>query len=745
MDINGLLTSTGINIGLCVGLFSLYSVLRKQPSNVNVYFGRRLASRRLRHVDILERFVPSPTWVKKAWETTQDDILTIGGLDAVAFSRMLVFSIRMFSVATVICFVLVLPVNYHGRERLYKNIPLESLEAFTIENVKQGSRWLWAHCLALYIITITACTLLYFEYRHLTDLRLIHIIGPAPNPSQFAILVRGIPWSQESTYCDTVKKFFSYYYESTYLSHQMVYNSGVVQKLKVLHAFKFCRLFSIIYFRDNAKHMCKVLSRSMTRCGHGFSHCCFCGGFKNSIDFAMRYNDIETDSRKESGTAFVYFKTRYAAYVAAQNLQTSHPMLWVTDLAPEPNDVYWSNLCIPYRQIWLRRISTFGAAVTFMIVFIIPVTFAQGLTQLDKLEKMFPFLTRVLTQKFMNQLVTGYLPSVILVLFLLAVPPVMMLLSTMEGHISRSIRKKSACLKVLFFTIWNVFFVNVFAGSVISQLSVFASVSELPAQLAKAVPVQATYFTTYVLSSGWASLACEIMQVCPLFYNLFRRYILRSKDDSEEGTLTFPYHTEVPRVLLFGFLGFTCSILAPLILPFLLFYFSLAYLVYRNQILNVYVTKYDGGGKLWPIAHNSVIFSLIVSQIIALGVFGLKRSTVSSGFIIPLLIGTILFHIYCNQRFHPAFKNLATQVLIDMDRRDQHLGKMEEIYEQVHSFYCQFPTRSASSSERSAGSYRGMTSDHVSPAPETLDADNDGIDINIQRQRDMAWPLGDLV
>ncbi|MED6209325.1 CSC1-like protein rxw8 [Stylosanthes scabra] len=297
----------------------------------------------------------------------------------------------------------------------------------------------------------------------------------------------------------------------------------------------------------------------------------------------------------------------------------------------------------------------------------------------------------------------------------------------MEGHISRSIRKKSACSKVLFFNIWNVFFVNVFAGSVISQLSVFASVSELPSQLAKAVPLQATYFTTYVLSSGWASLACEIMQICPLIYNLFRKYILRSKDDSNEGTLTFPYHTEVPRVLLFGFLGFTCSILAPLILPFLLFYFSLAYLVYRNQILNVYVTKYDGGGKLWPIAHNAVIFSLIVSQIIALGVFGLKRSTVSSGFIIPLVIGTVLFHIYCRQRFQPAFRTLATQVLIDMDRRDQHLGKMEEIYEQVHSFYCQFPRSGSTSELRSCESYRGMTADqhhhhhHVSSSSEVMD------------------------
>ncbi|XP_061350469.1 CSC1-like protein RXW8 [Gastrolobium bilobum] len=687
MDIAALLTSAGINIALCVVLFSFYSILRKQPGNVNVYFGRRLASQRSRRINLcLERFVPSPGWILKAWETSEDDILAIGGLDAVVFVRVLVFSIRVFSIASVICTVLVLPVNYYGKEGMHKNIPFESLDVFTIENVEEGSKWLWAHCLALYIITIAACTLLYFEYKSITKLRLLHIIGSPPNPSHFTILVRSIPRSSEESYCDTVKNFFSYYHASTYLSHQMIYKSGTVQKLK-----------------DDAGHMCKVLRDASIEkgCKPCFMQCCCSGtptnSFKmisdeiDSIHGRTGYTDMHLDTRdKECAAAFVFFKSRYAALMAAQILQTSNPMLWVTDVAPEPHDVYWSNICIPYRQLWIRKIATLVASVAFMLVFLIPVTFVQGLTQLDKLQKMFPFLTGILKNKYVNRVVTGYLPSVILVLFLCAVPPVMMLFSAVEGSISRSGRKKSACCKVLYFTIWNVFFVNVFAGSVISQLSVFSSVTDLPGQLAKAVPAQATFFTTYVLSSGWASLAVEVMQIFPLLCNLFQRFILRLKDDALDGSLSFPYHTEVPRILLFGFLGFTCSILAPLMLPFLLIYFFLAYLVYRNQILNVYVTKYDSGGQFWPIAHNTTVFSLIFAQVIALGVFGLKRSPVASGFTIPLLIGTLLFHQYCRQRFIPVFRGNSAQVLIDMDRKDEHFGRMEEIYEQLHSAYNQF-------------------------------------------------------
>ena len=94
MDIAALLTSAGVNISVCLVIFSLYSVLRKQPSNVRVYFGRRVASRCSKSCDLyLERFVPSPTWVMKAWETTQDEMMTAGGLDAVVFNRLVVFKL----------------------------------------------------------------------------------------------------------------------------------------------------------------------------------------------------------------------------------------------------------------------------------------------------------------------------------------------------------------------------------------------------------------------------------------------------------------------------------------------------------------------------------------------------------------------------------------------------------------------------------------------------------------------------
>lgn len=92
MILSALLTSAGINIGVCVVLFSLYSVLRRQPSFLGVYFGRTLASARSQCNEpfCFERLVPSVSWVGKAWETTEEEIMALCGIDSVVFLRMIV-------------------------------------------------------------------------------------------------------------------------------------------------------------------------------------------------------------------------------------------------------------------------------------------------------------------------------------------------------------------------------------------------------------------------------------------------------------------------------------------------------------------------------------------------------------------------------------------------------------------------------------------------------------------------------
>ncbi|KAH9752784.1 CSC1-like protein RXW8 [Citrus sinensis] len=474
MDVSALLTSAGINISVTSLLLSVYSILRKQPSNLSVYFGKRLASvgNRLDDSFSLERFASSSSWIVKAWETSEDEILAIGGMDAVIIIRIIVFRF-------------------------------------------------WVHCLALHVISWSACVLLYFN--------------------------------DAENMCQLVKNF------------------STEEKSKL----------SLLPCLCGKPNSFEVLSDE-----------------SDSVRENIGFDISDLASEKEYAVAFVYFKTRYAAIVAAEVLHSENPMLWVTELAPEPNDVLWSNLCIPYRQLWFRKIAILLAAIAFMIVFLAPVAFVQGLTRLHQLSHAFPFLKGMFKQKYIKQLVTGYLPSVILILFQYAVPPTMMLFSTVEGSVSHSGRKRSACIKVLSFTIWNVFFVNVLSGSIMGQLNAISSVKIILNQLAAAVPIQASFFMTYVLTSGWASLAVEMVQPLGLVYNTMKKCVCRIKEDQPNGFLSFPYHTEVSKLLMFGFLGFICSVMAPLILPLLLIYFVLAYLVYKNQVLTEMDRQDEQGGRM---------------------------------------------------------------------------------------------------------------------------------------------------
>lgn len=189
------------------------------------------------------------------------------------------------------------------------------------------------------------------------------------------------------------------------------------------------------------------------------------------------------------------------------------------------------------------------------------------------------------------------------------------------------------------------------------------------------------------MTSGWTSISSELFRSTPLIWN-YLETIFHCKDEGDFQVPSFPYYSAVPKIIFFGLLGIVYFFLAPLILPFLLIYYFMGYIIFRNQViefqyislqmwfgfmeiiifwfysqlLNVYIPKYETGGKYWPIVHNSTIFSLVLMQIIAIGIFGLKMVPVAAGLTFPLPILTLLFNEYCRKRFLPIFQSYPAEV-----------------------------------------------------------------------------------
>ncbi|XP_072951862.1 CSC1-like protein HYP1 [Typha angustifolia] len=688
MIVSALLTAVGINLGLTVLLFALYSILRKQPWSSGLYAPRLVAVGGSQPSEFhIDRLLPSPGWVRRAWQPSEDDLLASSGLDAVVFMRIFIFSLRVFSVAGAVGIFVLLPVNYFGdqlREIDFSDLPNKSLDMFSISNVQDGSKWLWFHFSAAYLITGIVCYLLYLEYKYISGKRLAHYMASKLLPHHFTILVRGVPIGEGISVSDTIESFFTEYHPSTYLSHTVVHQTSKLRRLV-----------------EDTENLYKRLThlKSTPHSSRNRQRSCFLGLFGKKNDLVGHYTkqleDLEENVRigqsdvsmtgEEVPAAFVSFRSRYGAATALNIQQSINPTEWVTEQAPEPQDVYWPFFSTSFMQRWIAKLVIIVASFLLIVVFLIVAAFVQGLTYLEQLEIWLPFLRKILKIAVVSQIITGYLPSLILHVLSSFVPPIMIAFSTMQGYISRSEIEKSACSKMLWFTIWSLFFANVLTGSVTSQLQIILDPKNIPERLAVVVPAQASFFIAYVVTS-WTSVSSELTQTLSFIGHLLGRHCSSCKGDDFKIP-SIPYHSEIPRILLFGLLGFTYFLLAPLILPFILVFFCIGYIIYRNQLFNVYSPKYDTGGRFWPLVHNSTIFSLILMHIVAIGIFGLKKLPLASSLILPLPVFTLLFNEYCRKRFLPIFQAYSAETLIKKDRADQNDPAISEFFNNLMSAY----------------------------------------------------------
>ncbi|XP_065861049.1 CSC1-like protein At1g69450 [Euphorbia lathyris] len=75
--------------------------------------------------------------------------------------RIITFSLKVFTFAAVIGIFVLLPVNCSGTQAIdFADLSNNSLDVFSISNVKSGTSSLWIHFAAVYIVTIFLCCLL---------------------------------------------------------------------------------------------------------------------------------------------------------------------------------------------------------------------------------------------------------------------------------------------------------------------------------------------------------------------------------------------------------------------------------------------------------------------------------------------------------------------------------------------------------------------------------------------------------
>lgn len=681
-SLNDIGVAAGINILSALGFLLAFALLRIQPINDRVYFprwylkgtrssprGTRAGFSKFVNAD-MSTYLRFLNWMPAALQMPEPELIEHAGLDSAVYVRIYLLGLKIFVPIAVLAFIVLVPVNWtSGTLENEKTLNYDEIDKLSISNLGKGSKRFWAHIVMAYVFTFWTFYVLYHEYKVVTTMRLRFLANQNRRPDQFTVLVRNVPPDTDETVSEHVEHFFAVNHRDHYLSHQIVYNAnalaGLVEKKKGLQNWL------VYYENQHARRPAKKPTVKTGLWGLWGKRVDAIEYYKSAIEELCKQEDEErqkvmSDPNSIMPAAFVSFKSQWGAAVCAQTQQTSNPTVWLTEWAPEPRDVYWPNLAIPFVELSVRRLIMAVAVFFLTFFFMIPIAFVQSLANVDDLERVLPFLKPIIERNSLKSVIQGFLPGIALKIFLILLPMILMTMSKIEGHISISGLNRTTASKYFLFIFVNVFLGSVITGTAFQQLDTFIHqpANKIPETVGESIPMKATFFITYVMVDGWAGVAAEVLRLKPLvMFHIKNAFLVRTEQDREQamdpGSLDFG--TTEPRIQLYFLLGLVYAVVTPILLPFIIVFFSLAYLVFRHQIINVYSQQYESGALFWPDVQRRLVAALIVSQILLLGLLSTQEAEKSTVALLPLPVLTIWFHYVCKGRFEPAFIKFPLQ------------------------------------------------------------------------------------
>ncbi|GAQ81109.1 early-responsive to dehydration stress-related protein [Klebsormidium nitens] len=672
--------SAAINLG-AGGLFvAAYMVASRFPINMRVYFSAlserdpdKFAHTGKKGLASLKPDFHIFDWLKDVLRMSEEELISIAGLDAVLLLRIIALCLRMFVPITLWALVVLIPVNATDHNVDYQlavnpKSSFDTLDKISLSNVRDKSTRMWAHLVSSYLFAFWAYYCLWTEYAAITRLRLKYMADGAPHPEDFTVLATEIPPAHSDNRGSTrerVERFFREQFGEYFSGTNTVTNAESLWRLIKKRDDTANKLDAkrIKAARKSDKRRLTTRTGCLGLCGPKVDAI---GHYeklleKHTDETVQEARAMEQSEDRYLNAAFVTFTNRWAAAIAAQTQLATNPLVWVTEMAPEPRDVQWSNLGVSKWQKSIRRI-IISTAVFFLVFFyLIPVGIVQSLANLNSVRSIGTPVRQIVDVPFISGLISGFLPGVVLKLFLWILPALLKAMSTFEGYSSNSRIIKETCIKMYYFQLVNVFFGSILTGSLFQQLRSFINKpTSLPQTLGNAIPSKSSFFITYIMLDGWAGFPAELLRLWALIiYHIKVALLVTTEKDREKamGLSGLAYEEILPSLLFYILLGLVYAPIAPILLPFLLLFFVLGYVVYKNQIINVYEREFESAAGLWPFVASRIITALMVAQLTLLGVLSLKLATKVAPFAIPLPIMTALFGRVLKERFEANFVN----------------------------------------------------------------------------------------
>ena len=234
-----------------------------------------------------------------------------------------------------------------------------------------------------------------------------------------------------------------------------------------------------------------------------------------------------------------------------------------------------------------------------------------------------------------------------------------------------------------------MFLVVSISGGLVGFLSNAAeSLASIPSQLAQTLPRAANYFMSYVLVkalTGSSSALLQPVTLCAQLLSDSRDITPRQKWQRQARFASIEWACLFPPLTNIAVIGIAFSVIAPMVLPFVLFAFVLYWFAHRYNVLYVYRYDYESGGRFFVAALNQLFTGLYVMELCLIGHFfvatdeGGKSACVPHGIAtIAVLALTAAYQVYMNRTFQslmdylPVCGGACEEVSTDDQSRNQN-------------------------------------------------------------------------
>ena len=407
-----------------------------------------------------------------------------------------------------------------------------------------------------------------------------------------------------------------------------------------------------------------------------------------NLEIEIDQNDVERYPFMNS--AFIQFNHQVAAHMACQAVSHHVPKHMAPRLVEiSPDDVLWNNMSIKWWERYLRTGIVLAICAALIILYAVPVTFTSLLSKVSTLAnfKALAWLNN-LPQAVIG-IVQGVLPPAILAIILALVPIIFRMLVMLQGVPTGNAQEIGVQQWYFAFLFIQVFLVVTITGGIFAFFTQFAvHPNQVLSTLANNLPKASNYFFNYLMVQALSNSASAILQVGALAVWFLLAPILdstaRAKWTRQTTLANVQWGTFFPPFTNFAVIGIIYSIIAPLILVFMIIIFALFWIVYRYNVLYVYQFRNDTGGLLFPTAVNQLFVGLYVMELCLVGLFFIATDVAGNVVCFPqaiimivALLFTVLFQWLLNSAFKPLFQYLPITLEDEAVMRDEEFARAQ--------------------------------------------------------------------